>query len=216
MANMPDILKRIGDCGGWIPCDFESRTKDGVGETMAPQGHSQEAYEIVWQHSIDALVEPATSLIEAMNGGLEHAALQLEIISKPGTKNFLNWVPGAKKTKLIDRETEGGKIKPGDPKFSKLLEDKLAEFSTGRVESLTAWAESKGLSPTQLETMKNLGEFDVDEDPADGHVRRDRQQLYLILYTQHMVSKKHIVKTCRGRILIELHLTCANSSTPLP
>ena len=191
---MPDILNRIGDCGGWIPCDFESRKKDGVDETMTPQGHSKEAYEIVWQYSIDALVEPATSLIEAMNGGLEHAALQLEIISKPGTKNFLDWMPGAKKTKLTDRETEGGKIKPGNPKFSKLLEDKLAEFSTGRVESLTAWAESKGLSPAQLETMKNLGEFDVDEDPADGHVRRDRQQLYLILYTQHMVRKKHIVR----------------------
>ncbi|OBT43669.1 hypothetical protein VE00_05184 [Pseudogymnoascus sp. WSF 3629] len=187
MANMPDILKRIGDGGGWIPCDFESRTKDGVDKTMPPQGHSQEAYEIVWQHSIDALVEPATSLIEAMNDGLEHAALQLEIVSRPGTKNFLNWVPGAKRTRLIDREAEGGKIKPGDPNFSRLLEDKLTQFSTGRVESLTAWAESKGLSPAQLETMKNLGEFDVDEDPADGHVRRDRQQLYLILYIQHML-----------------------------
>ncbi|OBT81101.1 hypothetical protein VE02_10243 [Pseudogymnoascus sp. 03VT05] len=187
LANMPDILKRIGDCGGWIPCDFESRTKDGVDKTMAPQGHSQEAYEIVWQHSIDALIEPATSLIEAINGGLEHAALQLELVSRPGTKNFLSWVPGAKRSKLIDREAEGKIIKPGDPKFSRLLEDKLTEFSAGRVESLTAWAESKGLSPAQLETMKNLGEFDVDEDPADGHVRRDRQQLYLILYTQHML-----------------------------
>lgn len=192
---MPDILKRIGDGGGWIPCDFESRTKDHDDKTKAPQGHSQEAYEIVWQHSIGALIEPATSLIVAMNDGLEHAALRLEIVSRPGTKNFLDCMPGAKRTKLVDREAEGETLKPGDPEFSRVLEGKLAEFSTGRVESLTAWAESRGLSAAQLEMMKNLGEFDVDEDPVDGHVRRDRQQLYLILYIQHMVSRKHIVPT---------------------
>lgn len=183
MAKLPDILKRIGDGGGWIPCDFESRSGD---RTKEPQGYSQEAYELVWQHSIGALIEPATSLIEAMNDGLEHAMLQLEIVPRPGSINFLSWMPGSKRT--IERDVEGETIKPGDPGFSRILENKLNEFSTGRVESLTAWAESKGLSAAQLEAMKNLGETDVDED----HVRRDRQQLYLILYIQHMVSKKHI------------------------
>lgn len=203
MAKLPDILKRIGDGGGWIPCDFESRTKYSNDRTTEPQGYSQEAYELVWQHSIGALIEPATSLIEAMNDGLEHATLQLEIVPRPGSKNFLSWMPGSK---LRERDVEGETIKPGDPGFSRLLEDKLTEFSTGRVESLKAWAESKGLSAAQLETMRNLGETDVDEDPVDGHVRRDRQQVYLILYTQHMVSKKHIDR--------RTHLTCTNSSIP--
>lgn len=194
LAKMPDILKRIADGGGWIPCDFESRTEDRDDKTKISQGHSQEAYEIVWQQAIGALIEPATAIIEAMNDGLEHAALQLEIVPRPGTKNFLNWMPGARRTEQTDREAEGEIIKPGDPEFSRLLEDKLTEFSTGRIEALTAWAESKGLSAAQLEKLQSLGELDVDEDPVDGHVRRDRQQLYLILYVQHMVSKKHIIR----------------------
>ena len=185
---MPAVLKRIEDGGGWIPCDFESGPEDHNEKVKAAQAYCQEEYELVWQQSIGALIEPATAIIQAMNDGLEHAALQLEIIPRPGTKNFLNWLPGAKRTEETDREAQGESIKPGNPEFSKLLEEKLNDFSTGRIEALTAWAESRGLSKEQVEKLQSLGEFDVDEDPDDGQVRRDRQQLYLLLYIQHMVS----------------------------
>lgn len=199
---MPDILKRIADGGGWIPCDFDSRTEARGDKTKASQGHNQEEYEMVWQHSIGALIEPATSIIEAMSDGLEHAALQLEIVPRPGTKNFLSWIPGVSRTLKTVHDAEGEAIKPGDPGFSRILEDKLTEFSTGRIEALMAWAESKGLSAAQLEKLRTLGELDVDEDPVHGHVRRDRQQLYLILYIQHMVSKKHFIRHARVVLLL--------------
>jgi hypothetical protein len=168
--------------------------EDSDGSTKATQGHSQDEYEIIWQNSICALIEPATSIIEAMNDGLEHAGLQLEIIPKPGTKNFFNWMPGVKRTEETDIEAEGETIEPGNPDFSRILEHRLTEFSMRRIEALSAWANSNGLSAAQFENLQASGELDLDEDSVDGHVRRDRKQLYLILYIQHMVSKKHITR----------------------
>jgi hypothetical protein len=190
IANLPDILEQIADTGGWTPFNFESRMEDSNSKSEAPREKNQEEYEIIWQSSIGALAGPATSMLEAMIDGLEHLGLQLEIIPRPGTKTYFNWVPGAKKTGKADVEAEGKKIKPGDPGFSTVLEEVMNEFSKRRVESLTAWSESKGLSAIQLKKLQTLGEHDMGKDPADAHVIRDHQQLYLILYTQHMVSKK--------------------------
>lgn len=189
ISHIPDILSRISDGGGWIPCDFESRADIDPELFKNLQAHSQEEYEIIWQSCIGDLVGPATSILSAMNDGLEHAALQLEIIPRPGTKNLF-WMPGSKRTVKTDLEAEGEVIKPGDPHFSRILEAQLNEFAVRKGEVLTAWANSKGLSESQVEDLKSLGELDVDEDPANGTIRRDRQQLYLLLYIQHMVSRK--------------------------
>lgn len=189
MANLPDILKRIADCGGWVPSDFESRMESGSVTTKAQHGTSQDEYNRIWQNSIGALIEPATAVIEAMCDGLEHAGLQLEIIPRPGTKRFSNWMPGVKRSEKTDREAEGEIIKPGHPEFSRLLEEKLTEFSKGRVEALTAWANNKGLSAEQMKILHAQSEADADYDATDGFLQRDRQQLYLLLYVQHMVSR---------------------------
>ncbi|RDW58136.1 hypothetical protein BP6252_13547 [Coleophoma cylindrospora] len=187
MAHLPDILKRIEGGGGWIPCDFEARMEGSHDTTKPPRNYSQNEYDVAWKSSVGALLEPTNSLIEAIKDGLEHAGLQLEIIPRPGTKNFLNWIPGVRRNAQTDVEAEGELLKPGSVGFSKMLEDKLSEFKTRRVDALTAWENSDGLTEAQREKLKALGEFDIDDDPADGHVRRDRQQLYLILYIQHMI-----------------------------
>lgn len=188
MVNLPDILRRIADCGGWNPSDFESKMEDSRVTMEGPQGHGQDKYEVVWQNAIRALIEPATSIIEAMNDGLEHAGLQLEIIPRPGTKQCFNWIAGGKRSDQTDLEADGGTIEPGNAEFSKILEHKLAEFSKRRVEALTAWANSDGLSAAQFENLQAPDELDIDEGLVNGHMRRDHQQLYLILYIQHMVS----------------------------
>lgn len=190
---MPEILKRIENDGGWKPTDFESRKEGSDDKTQVDQEDNQEEYEIVWQQSIGALIEPATSMIQAINDGLEHSALRLEIVPRPGTKNFLNWMPGAKRTAKSDAEAEGETIKPGNPEFSKILEENLYEFSAGRIEALNAWADSKGLSQAQIENLQALDENGVYRELAGDHIQRDRQQLYLILYVQHTVRKRHII-----------------------
>ncbi|KAL1296546.1 hypothetical protein AAFC00_000051 [Neodothiora populina] len=187
MAHVPDILERIEALGGWVPQDASVSSATLDEKSKVSRADYQEEYEIVWQEAVGALVEPATALIEAMKDGLEHAGLQLEIIPKPGTKNFLGFMPGAKRNAKTDREAQGETIKPGSPRFTEILEARLNEFLNGRSAALSSWAESKGLSPAQMEKLQSLGQYDMDEDDTiTGHVRRDRQQLYLILYMQHM------------------------------
>jgi hypothetical protein len=191
MAHLPDILNRIQESGGWIPCDFESRMEnlDAKNKDSSKES-SQEEYGLIWQHSVGALLDSANSIIELMSDGLEHAGLQLEIIPRPGQKKFFDFIPGCTRIKKTDPETEGQIIGPGHPQFSKTLEGKLGEFTKRRVEALTSWANSEGLTSAQLEKLNSRGKLDEDEQPAGIHVQRDRQQLYLILYIQHMVSKK--------------------------
>ncbi|TVY12919.1 Uncharacterized protein LARI1_G008845, partial [Lachnellula arida] len=188
MANVPDILRRIAEDGGWVRHEVVSDSDDKDQNPELKRTYGQEEYEIIWQNCVAALVESATVTLEAIKDGLEHAALQLEIIPRPGTKYYF-WLPGVKRTDKTDLEAEGEVIKPGNPQFSKLLRDNLAEFSTRRVEALTAWADCKGLSAAQVEKLESMGDFDINEDPVDGHVRflKDRRQLYLILYIQYMI-----------------------------
>lgn len=192
MANVPDILGRIAEEGGWVRHEVVPNSDDKDQNPESKRSYGQEEYEIIWQNCVAALVGSATVTLEAIKDGLEHAALQLEIIPRPGTKYYF-WLPGVKRTDKTDLEAEGEVIKPGNPQFSKLLRDNLAEFSTRRVEALTAWADCKGLSAAQVKKLQSMGDFDIDEDPVDGNVRflKDRRQLYLILYVQYMVSKIH-------------------------
>ena len=152
-------------------------------------------YEIIWQTSIGLLIEPATLLIEAISEGLEHAGLQLELIPRPAAKGFTSWLPGFPKTVPKDLEAEKELDEAARPQFSQLLEQRLTEFSVRRSEALMAWANSEGLSASQADKLQDYGSIDEAEgDGKNSHVLRDHQQLYLLLYVQHLVSKNGLLK----------------------
>ncbi|ATZ55496.1 hypothetical protein BCIN_12g00890 [Botrytis cinerea B05.10] len=139
---------------------------------------------------MESFLEPAVMIIEAINQGLEHAALQLEIIPPPGKKGHLRWFSHAtQSTMSADVESGGDEIKPGNPAFSKMLEQKLADFLARKSEYLDVWANSRGLTKEQLEKMQTQDEFDGDREkaPFNHHTPRNRKQLYLLLYMQHML-----------------------------
>ncbi|KAK4546746.1 hypothetical protein LTR36_001478 [Oleoguttula mirabilis] len=135
MSHIPDILQRIEEDGGWEPLGFGHHTERKMNLDAASSSEMSkniEYHESIWRAAVGALIEPATTLIEAVNDGLEHAGLQLEIIPRPGTKNFLRWMPGAQRNDKTDADAKGEVIAPGDSRFSQLLEDKLNEFSVSR------------------------------------------------------------------------------------
>jgi hypothetical protein len=109
-----------------------------------------------------------------MDEGLEHAGLVLELISKP------------KKKKNADVEEKGIDPKPGDPKFSAYLNQKIVGFYSKRGEVLRAWAKQKGLSEEQFDAVQSPSEGEV-YTPTEAQHRRDQQQLYLILYLEHLL-----------------------------
>lgn len=186
MAHLPDIFNRIAGNGGWDSCDFDSPEQD-----VESRGQNRYEYEKIWQSCMDSFLQPAVSIIEAMNEGLEHAGHQLQIIPTPGKEHHFKWFSGTGKSKSADIESDGDVIKPGDPRFSRALEQKLADFVSSKKEYLDAWANSRGLTGEQLQKMQTLDEFDEDRGkaPVNNHIPRDRQQLYLLLYMQHMVSE---------------------------
>jgi hypothetical protein len=104
---------------------------------------------------------------------MEHAGFMLELLPNP-------------KKKTGDVEAEGTDPCPGHPEFSKYLNQKMADFYSNRGKTLKAWARTKGLSE---------GQFDSTKPPADSNIwtadeaqhRRDQQQLYLILYLEHLL-----------------------------
>lgn len=179
ISHMPEILKHIGSEGGWKSFYGGTRqiSKDS-GATDNRLETDQEESEAVWRRSIDALIEPVNSMIEVIRDGIEHTTIQLEIASE---------TPKTDESIKTDAEAEGERVRPSDPNFSKHLDEKLTEFSAGRIEALNAWANSKGLSPEQMEVLQYRASREAGEDEDLARVPVDRQQLFLILYIQHMV-----------------------------
>lgn len=109
-----------------------------------------------------------------MDEGLQHAGLALELIPKPKGK------------KGEDVEAQGGDPTPGHPKFGEYLDKKMLDFYAGRGKTLRAWGIQKGLTEAQFDSVKTPGENDSWTEDESKH-RRDQQQLYLILYLEHLL-----------------------------
>lgn len=110
----------------------------------------------------------------AMDEGLQHAGMALELIPKPKTK------------KGEDVEAKGGDPTPGHPKFGEYLDKKMLDFYSGRGKTLKAWARQKGLDEAHFDSVKSPGENERWTEDESKH-RRDQQQLYLILYLEHLL-----------------------------
>lgn len=194
MAHLPDILRQIQEGGGWTPFDFEHSTEDDhsvASDPSRPAG--SERYDIIWLHSLGALLDSANSAIALTVDGIEHAGLQLELLQPGKARSFFDSILGNKGVEQVDIESDAQTIKPGDPRFSNTLEEKLKNFMQKKTEALTAWANSEGLTTASLEDMNDKGDFEKIKQPANVHIHRDRQQLYLLLYIQHMVSRRPLV-----------------------
>lgn len=180
MSHIPDLLRQVEesirhahtdpDKGG----DRANITHTGPARTKISGDE-----ETLWRGATEALIEPAHSLITAVNDGLEHAGLQLGIIHR---RFEHGGEPGDK-----DAESRGDMRQPGDQAFSAYLEEKLDEFSRGRLQSLTAW------------TADN--EFSEDEE-ASSETSKKHRQLNLILYIHQMVSE--ISRHCRAALTVLL------------
>ncbi len=199
---MPEIFDRIAENGGWSPCDFDGRVEDDES-----QGHNKREYEKIWQSCMGSFLQPAIAITEAMNEGLEHVGHQLEIKKMSSKKSHFKWLSGIRTSRSADVESDGDRIKPGDSRFSRVLEKKLEDFLSSKKDYLDAWANSRGLTGEQLQRMQTLDELDEDRGKAsfNGHIPRDRQQLYLLLYMQHMVSEKVEYQKYGFRILTRMY-----------
>ncbi len=117
----------------------------------------------------------------------------LELLPKPKVKKSEE-----------DVEAKGDNPKPGDIDFAKHLEQKVLDFYRHRGKTLRAWARQKGLSEQQFDSSKIPADGD-NYTPDEAQHRRDQQQLYLILYLEHLlystgIAVSNLIKFADGKI----------------
>lgn len=173
MSTIMDIFERIAERRGWV--DAQQNSFDRA-ESWEHRDESAKAGEKkVWNEVMKALHEPFAVAVAAMDEGMEHAGLVLEILPKP------------KKKKGGDVEDKGTDPRPGDAEFSTYLNRKVVDFYSKRGETLKAWARENGMFEEQYGSVKSDPSDGDNFTPDEAQYRRDQQQLYLILYMEHLV-----------------------------
>ena len=80
-----------------------------------------------------AMHEPFAVHTSAMEEGLEHAGIALELLPRP-------------KQKSSDIEEKGNEPRPGQPGFARYMDQKMSGFCAKRGNALRVWAREKGAS----------------------------------------------------------------------
>ncbi|OBT64942.1 hypothetical protein VE03_05687 [Pseudogymnoascus sp. 23342-1-I1] len=174
MSTIMDIFERIAERRGWVEAQQNSFDRAESWEHRDEAAKAEEKK--VWNEVMKALHEPFAVAVAAMDEGMEHAGLVLEILPKP------------KKKKGGDVEDKGTDPRPGNADFAKYLNQKMVDFYSKRGETLKAWARENGLSEDQFDSVKSVLPRDGDNfTPDEAQHRRDQQQLYLILYMEHLL-----------------------------
>ena len=173
MSTITDIFERIAERRGWVKA---SNSRYDHSESWEHRdAAAKEEEKRIWNEVMKALHEPFAVAVAAMDEGIQHAGLVLELLPRP------------KKKKGQDEEEKGTDPIPGDPEFSKFLAQKMVEFYGQRGKALKAWANQRGLSEEQFDNAKGVPPDVSTFTPEEGQHRRDQQQLYLILYMEHLL-----------------------------
>ncbi|TVY38822.1 Uncharacterized protein LSUB1_G004247 [Lachnellula subtilissima] len=173
LSTSTDIFERIAERRGWLKSTYARHDKIEAWEDCDESAKNEEKR--VWNEMMKTLHEPFAVVVGAMDEAMEHVGLVLEFNKSP-----------KKKKGEDDVEAKGTDPRPGDPEFSKFLDQKLKDFYGNRGQTLKAWARNKGLSE---EIFDQLNEEPKNNryTPGDTQHARDQQQLYLILYLEFLL-----------------------------
>ncbi|KAH8812045.1 hypothetical protein F5884DRAFT_820070 [Xylogone sp. PMI_703] len=174
MSTIVDIFERIAERRGWrdVP-------QSGVIEPWEREEVSRKEEEKkMWNEIMKTLHEPFTVAFDALDQAMEHVGFTLELIPRPKEK---------KNTSEEDVEAKANESRPGEPGFAKFLDGKLKDFYAARGSILRAWARSKGLTSGSWDAASGIPSPGSDYTPNEAQHRRDQQQLYLLLYLEHLL-----------------------------
>jgi len=157
ISSIMDIFQRVAERRGW------NVDADEAPEIVAQKDNEKR----VWNEVMKRMHMPFEILSEAVDQGLEHAALRLEILPRP---------KAAKKgPRDVDVEAKGDSLRPGDDGFSAVIQRKLDQFAATRGEALRAWVKERSLVRR-------------DDDLSLAEAReRDQAQLYCLLYMERLM-----------------------------
>ncbi|KAI0396932.1 hypothetical protein F5Y17DRAFT_417375 [Xylariaceae sp. FL0594] len=169
IGTVIDIFQRLAERRGWIT------TSETPLEVLAEKNEDKR----VWNEVMKQLHEPFEELSVAIDEGLQHAGMHLEILPRPKVPK--------KSQNGADIESRGDLVKPGDRGFGQVLKDKIHAFRSIRGKILATWAREKGLLPEDVSLEE--GEIDKIQFPStDAKCRSDQGQLYILLYIETLME----------------------------
>ncbi|KAK3952214.1 hypothetical protein QBC32DRAFT_145674 [Pseudoneurospora amorphoporcata] len=164
MTTIIDIFKRVSETEGW------HTEEDTPPEVVA----EKEMEKRVWNEVMKQMHEPFDILSEAIDKGLQHAALQLDLTPRP------------KKSKTADIEEKAGQpLQPGDLGYAQVIHDKVTAFYAKKGELLKIWVKQKGLVYDEEGFTAN------DQAPLERQ-KRDQAQLNILLYMENLMHASGI------------------------
>lgn len=173
IGTVIDIFQRLAEKRGWIT------TSETPLEILAEKNEDKR----VWNEVMKQLHEPFEKLSAAIDEGLEHAGMLLEILPRPkAPQKSENSAKGS--AMVADVEAKGDLTEPGDPGFAAALLSKIQSFHDVRGTILRAWATEKGLLADNA-PLDEINNFSFSQ--ADARDCRDREQLYVLLYLETLV-----------------------------
>lgn len=185
MSTIADIFERIAERRGWVDLEDDAEHQDDAEFWERNPGAQSKAEEkMLWNDIMKTLHEPFAIVSQAMDEGLLHAGLLLEILPKTKPKKGEKTGDAAEEA---DVEAKADQMNPGEPGFSGYLQSKLTEFYNRRGETLRLWAKEKGLSQEEFDSAKGPDVNATSGSLEESVHRRDQQQLYLILYMEHLL-----------------------------
>ncbi|OIW22794.1 hypothetical protein CONLIGDRAFT_150020 [Coniochaeta ligniaria NRRL 30616] len=157
ISSIMDIFNRVAERRGWnVDADEEP-------EIVAQKDREKR----VWNEVMKRMHMPFEILSQAVDQGLEHAAMRLEILPKPKADK--------KAPKDADIEAKGDSIKPGDDGFSDVIRQKLEQFAATKGEALRTWVKERAV----VRGYNGLSSAETRE--------RDQAQLYCLLYMERLM-----------------------------
>jgi hypothetical protein len=167
MTTIVDIFKRVAEKRGW--------DQEYADEAVIEEKNLEKR---VWNEVMKQMHEPFLILSEAIDQGLEHAAICLELLPRPKkqTKAGNKGEPAD-----ADVEARGEDLKPGEAGFAKVVDAKVQAFWSKKGEILRTWVKERGL--TDSEEDRDLPEYAASPERRE----RDQAQLYVVLYMESLM-----------------------------
>ncbi|KAB5513350.1 hypothetical protein GE09DRAFT_632228 [Coniochaeta sp. 2T2.1] len=159
MSSIMDIFQRVAERRGW---------NDDAEEDIEVL-EQKDREKRVWNEAMKCIHVPFEILSEAVDQGLTHAAMRLEILPKPKANK--------KAAKDADVEAKGDSVDPGDDGFSEVVRHKIERFSSIQGEALRAWVRERELVRSS------------DDGMSTAEIReRDQAQLYCLIYMERLMQ----------------------------
>ncbi|KAI0405677.1 hypothetical protein F4802DRAFT_561520 [Xylaria palmicola] len=174
IGTVIDIFQRLAEKRGWVT------DSDTPLDVLAEKNEDKR----VWNEVMKQLHEPFEKLSAAIDEGLQHAGMLLEILPRPKADKKSAEAPEASALNA-DVEAKGDLIQPGDLGFAEVIKRKIQAFRNVQGTILRAWAKEKGLITDDL----SVDEINnVTFCPTDAKHHHDQEQLYVLLYIETLMD----------------------------